>query len=75
MSEKVSSKQENIVISIIKSIVFWIISLLFLEVAYRLIMGFEFNTESIINIVLYSVILGSIYCIFSKVLDLNFLHS
>jgi len=55
------NKKEKI-LNVVKSIGFWMIILLFFEVSFRIIMHYSFNLESIINIVLYSIIIGAFFC-------------
>lgn len=54
-------KQKNIIIFILKNTIFWLISLLFIEFTFRIIMKYEFNLESFINVLLYSSLLSSLF--------------
>lgn len=64
-------KYLNKVKNVMKSIIFWMIVLLFLELSFRLSMQYSFNLENIINIVLYSLIIGTFFNFFLKSLNPN----
>ncbi len=48
------------IINVAKNIVFWMIVILFLEIAFRFSMNYSFNVESLINIELYSILIASL---------------
>ena len=50
------------ILNVIKSLGFWMVVLLYFEVSFRLSMQYSFNLESMINIVLYSLIIGAFFC-------------
>lgn len=60
-------KKENKVVSALVNAIFWIVILLFLEISFRFSMGYEFELESLVNILLYSVMLGTIFSIVSRI--------
>ena len=67
--ENEEKKKDNIVLSVIANIVFWIVILLFLEISYRFSMKYNFELESLINILLYSTSLGAVLSIVSRIFN------
>ena len=55
-----TNQEKNKFIAISKNICFWLISIIFLEISFRIIMNYSFNTESIVNIALYSCVISSL---------------
>ena len=54
-------KYINKIKNVVKSILFWMIVLLFFELSFRFSMHYSFKLENIINIVLYSLIIGAFF--------------
>lgn len=60
-------KKNKSAFSVFANYIFWLLVIVFLEFAYRFSMEYSFNSESIINIVLYSTILSAFLAIISRI--------
>ncbi len=60
-SYKSNSKKKSIFSCLFKTILFWMIVLLYLELSFRMSMNYKFNKESFINIFLFALILGNLF--------------
>ncbi len=60
------NKEKN-VLSICKSFLLWFISIMYLEYAFRLFLGFRFDIESFLNIVFYTISISSLLSILTGI--------
>lgn len=69
-NEKKNNRNESsIFLQIFCNYSFWLISIIFLEFSYRIIMNFSIDTDNIINIVLYAMIISSVLSIISRIFN------
>lgn len=60
-------KRNKNIMGILKNILFWVLIILYLEISFRLCMGFDFNIQSLINISLYSIMISTILSVISRI--------
>ena len=70
-NEKNEAKENNLEtkkrVSVLKNFVFWILTILFLELSYRFSMDYEFNVDSIMNVIIYSTITSAFLSMISRI--------
>ena len=62
-------KKSKRILNIFKSLAFWILIILYLELVYRLSMELGFSIEIVINILLYSLMLSAIFSMVSRIFE------